>query len=90
VSDCNSTRTPQRGFVNGKWHENQTEVLLPDGGVELISQLAPLSEVLEWILAGVNHVRVYEPQELIDRLIERLRKTLALCGLPAEGDSSAP
>jgi hypothetical protein len=30
-------------------------------------------------------VRVCEPQELIARLSERLRKTLALYGQPAEG-----
>jgi predicted DNA-binding transcriptional regulator YafY len=61
-----------------KWHEDQTELPLPDGGVELCFQLAQLSEVLEWILSWGEHVRVCEPQELVDRLRRRLWKTLAL------------
>ena len=61
-----------------KWHEDQTEIPLPDGGVELCFQLAQLSEVLEWILSWGEHVRVCEPQELVDRLRQRLQRTLAL------------
>jgi biotin operon repressor len=61
-----------------KWHEDQTEIPLPDGGVELTFQLAQMSEVLEWILSWGEHVRVREPQALVDLLRERLQKTLAL------------
>jgi proteasome accessory factor B len=61
-----------------KWHEDQTEIPLPNGGVELIFQLGQMSEVLEWILSWGEHVRVCEPQALVERLRERLQKTLAL------------
>jgi predicted DNA-binding transcriptional regulator YafY len=67
-----------------KWHDSQRETPLPDGGIELSFRLAQLSEVLEWILSWGEHVRVCEPQELIDRLKQRLQTTLAQYSHPPE------
>jgi predicted DNA-binding transcriptional regulator YafY len=61
-----------------RWHDSQERNPLSDGGIELIFELAELSEVLEWILSWGEHVRVCEPPELIERLQNRLRSTLAL------------
>lgn len=72
-----------------RWHESQTQQLLPDGGIELTLELAHVSEVLEWILSWGEHVRVCEPPELIERLSERLQKTMALYAPPSEGLADA-
>jgi proteasome accessory factor B len=65
-------------FTNRRWHPTQKMSEQKDGSI-LIEMNVPLSwELVGLILNWHTHIRVIEPQELIEKVKERLRETLKM------------
>ncbi len=53
-----------------RWHPSQKLVEVPGGGVELRLRLGSLSEIRRWILGWGGSVKVLEPKELVQSVLE--------------------
>lgn len=56
-----------------RWHPSQKLIELKDGGVELRLRLGSLPEIRRWILGWGGSVKVLEPKELVDSVVEAAR-----------------
>ena len=60
------------------WHESQKLVPEDEGGLVLRMELGRLEEVTDWILGMGEHVEVLAPEELRERVQERLEGALSI------------
>jgi predicted DNA-binding transcriptional regulator YafY len=66
------------GYVRERsWHESQTLVDEPDGGVRLTMEVAPEFELKAWVKGFLPHVRVVRPASLRDAIARELAEAQA-------------
>ena len=59
------------------WHESQRIRTANDGSITIELELAGLEEIERWVLSWGSHVRVLAPNELIERVVQEARASLA-------------
>jgi proteasome accessory factor B len=59
------------------WHRTQQLADLPDGGVEMVVQVAGIIEIRPWILSWGNQVEVMAPEELREAVATATRGAAA-------------
>jgi len=59
------------------WHESQKMTKLPDGGLEIIFQVAGLDEIKRWVLSFGSEAVVLEPERLKEMVRKNLSRNLA-------------
>lgn len=60
------------------WHPTQSVKRLADGGVSVAFQVDGLNEILRWIVGWAGRVRVENPPELRDLVVDHHRKAIAM------------
>lgn len=73
------------------WHRTQRVTTHPNGEATLSFTVDGLSEVLRWVIGWAGRVRIVEPAELRDLVVEHHRKAVAMNGGKTEpGEAGCP